>query len=298
MKKVLIAGGSGLIGRRLTHLLQEEGYEVMWLSRSASDSGDIKTFIWNPAKGEIDSQAIMEADALITLSGAGVADGRWTTSYKKKIIESRLQVASTLLDALNKTRHHVQCLLTASAIGIYGDRGEELLTESSTTGSGFLSETCSYWESAYSNSPIRTVSIRIGIVLSKDGGALPEMAAPMKAGICPVLGSGQQYMSWIHIDDLCRIFIHALKENQLQSVYNAVAPTPVTHQTFMHTLRKTIAPYSLTLPTPAFLLKLFLGEKSAIVLDSARVSADKILHTGFQFKFRDLSAALKNIYGR
>ena len=123
MKKVLIAGGSGLIGRRLTHLLQEEGYEVMWLSRSASDSGDIKTFIWNPAKGEIDSQAIMEADALITLSGAGVADGRWTTSYKKKIIESRLQVASTLLDALNKTRHHVQCLLTASAIGIYCDRG-------------------------------------------------------------------------------------------------------------------------------------------------------------------------------
>lgn len=298
MKKILIAGGTGLIGKRLTQLLQEEGYEVMWLSRKVNDRQKVKTYLWNPAKGEMDPKAILEADAVIALSGAGVAEKRWTDAWKKEIIDSRLQIAETLLKTIKETPNSVKCLLAASAIGIYGDRGEDVLTEESGKGTGFLSETSQQWEEAYQTSPIRTVSIRIGIVLSKDGGALREMAAPMKTGVCPVLGNGKQYMSWIHIDDLCRMFIHALKDENMRAAYNGVAPAPVSHKTFMHTLRKIIAPLSIPVPVPAFLVNLILGEKRVIVLDSARVSAEKILRTGFQFKFNDLSSALKNIYGR
>lgn len=296
MKKVLIAGGSGLIGRRLTLLLQSQGHEVSWLSRNKSSSTGVRTYTWNPARTEIPEDAVKDTDVIISLAGSSVAGGRWTSAYKKEILDSRLDTAKTIRQALHELPHHVQCLLCASAIGYYGNRGDLLLTEASGTGTGFLSESVDVWEKAYDSSAIRTVILRTGIVLSREGGALPEMVAPMKAGLCTILGNGKQYMSWIHIDDLCRLFLYALTNESMEGTFNAVAPVPVTHRDFMFCLRKKVAPYSIPVPVPAFALRAILGEKSAIVLDSTKVSASRILNAGFTFKHSELQSALSSLY--
>ncbi|MBL7923275.1 MAG: TIGR01777 family oxidoreductase [Bacteroidia bacterium] len=295
MAKILIAGGSGLIGRKLSRLLQENGHEVMWLSRSSRPAA-YRSFLWNPANREIDPAAIAEAEVVVSLAGSGIADKAWTSAYKDEILRSRLDAAATLIHALQHTPHRVRCIVAASAIGIYGNRGEEWLSEDSGAGTGFLSETVMQWEKAYAGLAIRTVVLRTGIVLAKDGGALPVMATPLKAGICPVTGSGNQFMSWIHVEDLCRMFRYAMEEENLSGIYNAVGPSPLPHREFMKILRSTIAPRSLMLPVPAALLRLLLGEKSALVLDSARVSSGKIQQTGFRFQFTRAEDALKNIY--
>lgn len=296
MASILIAGGSGLIGKRLTEVLLAEGHRVSWLSHSRASAPGVTTYTWQPSTGQLDPAAVASAEAIIVLSGSGVAARRWTTAYKREIIQSRLDAASTLLNALRSVPHQVHTLVAASAVGIYGDRDEELLTEASATGTGFLAETTRQWEAAYAEAPVRTVHLRIGIVLSTHGGALPQMAPPLRLGVCPVLGSGRQYMSWIHLDDLCRQFLHALQQPTLRGALNAVGPAPVTHRDFMLALRKTIAPRALVVPVPALVLQTLMGEQSHIVLDSTRVSADGITTTGFRFRYPDIFSALKQLY--
>jgi hypothetical protein len=297
MKNILIAGGSGLVGKQLSKLLSQNNYEVAWLTRSNKASSTYKTFKWNPENGVIDPDAIAFADAIIVLSGENIAGSRWTTTFKKKIIDSRLKAASTISSAIQNHPNNVKHIIAASAIGYYGDRKDELLSEDSSKGIGFLSETTEQWEQAYSTFTIPVANIRIGVVLSKNGGALFEMSLPVKWGIASPLGNGEQYISWIHIDDLCNLFSFVL-QHQLTGIYNAVAANPVTNRHFTYSLKKSLCKNAITFPTPAWAMKLLLGEKSAIVLDSTRVSNKKITEAGFTFNYNLLEEALKNFYGK
>lgn len=298
MACILIAGANGLVGQRLTQVLQAAGHEVRWLVRNPNGRETVRTFAWNPERHELPEEALHETDVIISLAGAPIAGSRWTTAYKHTILQSRLDAAQTLMHSLNNTPHRVSCVISASAIGYYGNRDHEILDENSKMGTGFLSETTAAWESAYASCPVRHITIRIGIVLSRDGGALPKLEAPLRAGVASILGPGNQVMSWIHIDDLCAIFLHALSSNSANGTYNGVAPHPVEQRAFMRTLRRIVNPVSLLLPAPALALRLLLGEQAALVLDSTFVSCDRVLSEGFQFKFPHLSDALKDLYGK
>ncbi|MCC2546930.1 TIGR01777 family oxidoreductase [Hymenobacter sp. BT175] len=298
-RKVLITGGTGLIGSRLSELLIDAGYEVALLSRH-SEAGRVRRFRWDPEKGQLDPAAIAYADYIINLAGSSVSDGKWTDERKRDIMDSRRKGTNLLAEALGRGDHHVRALISASAIGIYGDTGSQLLHEETPPAQhDFLADVTQEWEQAARHVAalgIRTVIPRIGIVLSTEGGALPQIARPIKLLAGAPLGSGRQFMSWIHIDDLCRLLLQMLEEPQWEGVYNAVAPNPVTNQEFTETLAA-VMHRPLVLPkVPAFGLKLVLGEMSEIVLASQRVSADKVLRQGFTFEYPHLGAALESFY--
>lgn len=299
-KNILITGGSGLIGKRLTTLLQEKGYNVAWLSRSASHSeGTIKVFHWDIKKETIDSAAIDFADAIVSLAGAGIADKSWTDKRKEEIIRSRVDGINLLYNKFKNATKKLECFVSASAIGYYGDRDNELLQENAPPTNEFLSICCQKWERAadkFNQLGIRTVKIRTGVVLDKDDGALPKIAKPIKLGFGSPLGSGQQWMSWIHIDDLCSMYIFAIENATMVGAYNACAPSPATNTEFTRSVASTLKK-PLWLPNiPAFILKVFLGEMSKIVLDSTKCSSDKIKHAGFKFEYENLPAALQALY--
>ncbi|MFN0187123.1 MAG: TIGR01777 family oxidoreductase [Bacteroidia bacterium] len=298
MKNILIAGGSGLIGRCLTALLLERGYAVSWLSSSGKQENGIPVYKWNPAEGVMDTHALENCDVIINLSGASISNHAWTKSYRKKVIESRTTSARCILKALKENTNQVSVLISSSAIGFYGDRKDEILTEESAKGNDFLAESTVEWEKAYHESSIRTILFRIGVVLSKNGGALKEMSASIPFGICPVLGNGKQYISWIHIDDICLQMIHGIENKNMHGVYNAVSSEPARMIDFMRTLRAPILKWSFLIPVPAILLRLIMGERSSIILNSSRVSAEKIKKSGYGFKFLNLESAFNNIYGK
>jgi uncharacterized protein (TIGR01777 family) len=295
---ILIAGGTGLIGSRLTQLLIANGHKVSYLSRKPGNYHGITAYKWDPAKGMMDSKALDTVTHIVSLAGESIANGRWTKEFKEKVITSRLQAAKTIRNALLNNEHEVEAIVAASAIGFYGSEKNKIFDEDDNVGVGFLSETTKQWEDAYNDMPIRTTLLRIGIVLDKDGGALPQMAMPVSFGIAPIIGSGKQMMSWIHLNDLCIIFTSALFDDKYHGKINAVASNPVSHKEFMQTLKKVVCPYALTIPTPAALIRLILGEKSALVLDDTHVSNKKLLNLGFEFEFPTLQVALKNIYGK
>ena len=296
MSKVLIAGGSGLIGQRLSQLLVEKGHEPLLLSRSAKPNAAYKTFVWDLKQMQIDEHAIQEADYVINLAGAGVADGRWTPERKKLIIDSRVHTNQLLLESFQKLGKKPKAYLSSAAIGYYGDRGEEWLTEASEPGNGFLAESCQAWEEAIATiaaSGIRTVALRIGIVLSKSGGALAKMLLPLKFGLSTYFGNGNQWYSWIHIEDVCRMFLEGIENEQLQGTYNAVAPNPATNKELADKLVEVVSHFALALPAPAPVLRLAMGEMADVVLSSNRVSAKKIQQEGFEFKYPELKSALQ-----
>jgi len=295
---ILIAGGTGLIGSRLTQLLIANGHKVSYLSRKPGNYHGITAYKWDPAKGMMDSKALDTVTHIVSLAGESIANGRWTKEFKEKVITSRLQAAKTIRNALLNNEHEVEAIVVASAIGFYGSEKNKIFDEDDNVGVGFLSETTKQWEDAYNDMPIRTTLLRIGIVLDKDGGALPQMAMPVSFGIAPIIGSGKQMMSWIHLNDLCIIFTSVLFDDKYHGKINAVASNPVSHKEFMQTLKKVVCPYALTIPTPAALIRLILGEKSALVLDDTHVSNKKLLNLGFEFEFPTLQVALKNIYGK
>jgi len=297
--KILITGGSGLVGMRLSEMLIDQGYEVAHLSRSPEKVSSYKTFKWDVKQGYIDDNAITYADYIIHLAGASVAGEKWTEERKKEILHSRVDSANLLYQCLQRTDHHVKGFISASAIGIYGDSGDQLMSEESTYADDFLAEVCKAWEGAswqMRDLGLRTVIFRLGIVLSKKGGALPQIAKPVKMMAGAPLGSGKQYMSWIHIDDACRLFIGAVEETQFEGVYNAVAPHPVTNKEFTRELAEAMH-RPLVLPkVPAFAINLMMGEMSEVVLASQRVSANKVLQTGFTFEYNYLEEALESFY--
>ncbi len=305
--QILITGGTGLVGRHLSRLLTHAGHTVAHLSRGgggAADLGEYRTFNWNPTAGRIDAAAVPWADAIVHLAGAGVMDERWTAARKQEIVESRVRGLQLLRDALARPGHRVQTLVSAAAIGIYGDRGDEWLTENTpppAKGQDFLADVCVAWEAAALQiraTGLRVPIMRIGIVLSTEGGALPEMARPVKLGAGAALGSGRQWTSWIHIDDLCRAFVTALTDARYTGVYNVVGPAPATNAALTRAIAEALH-RPLVLPAvPAFALRLALGERAQAVLGSQRVRPDGLAGVGFTFAYTELADALGQLYGR
>jgi len=295
MSKVLITGGSGLIGQRLTTRLQEKGYEVVHVSRTAR-SEPVVTYAWDIADSKLDPTVFEGVDHVVHLAGAGVADKSWSASRKQEIMNSRVKGTQLLLDAMDWPAKKPKTLISASAIGFYGDAGTELCREEDSAGTGFLAAVCQQWENAArpAGAFTRHCTIRIGIVLSEKGGALPKMMLPFKLFAGSVLGSGKQMMSWIHLDDLCDMIVFLIEKEDCQGVYNAVAPIPVAHYRFMKALGSTMK-RPLWMWVPGFALKLVLGEMATTVLASQFVSNEKIQQAGFHFEYDNVYKALKQV---
>ena len=294
--KVIITGGTGLVGKRLTDLLTGKGYQVNILCREPKKPNEFK---WNPEENYLDEKAFENATAIIHLAGANVADERWTDKRKKEIIDSRIKSAQLLYDYLSKTDHNIESFISASAVGFYGDRGNELLMEESSNGSGFLAEVCKLWENSadkMNELNIKVSKVRIGIVLSKNGGALPKLSLPVKFGIGAYMGNGKQFVPWIHIDDLCDIFIYLLENRNLSGTYNACAPDVKTNKQMSEQIAAALHRPFIPVPAPAFILKLAMGEMSSMLLMSNNCSSQKIINTGFVFQYPDLKTALSSIY--
>lgn len=301
MKTVLIAGGTGLIGHRLSQILRAQGYDVLHLSREANSDAEFPAFAWDLERGTIDENAVQRADFVINLAGAGIADGRWTPKRKQMIIESRVKSAHLLLQAFQKLDKKPLAYLSSAAIGYYGNRGDEMMTEDKNPGQGFLTESCLEWEKSIQTiaaTGIRTVGLRIGVVLSKKGGALQKMLIPLNFFVSTYFGNGKQWYSWIHIDDLCQMFLFALAKEQVNGFYNAVAPNPVRNKDFAKQLGQASQKPTLVLPVPAFLLRFIFGEMADTILFSTRVSSQKAEQAGFQFRYPNLMEALKDIFKR
>lgn len=299
MKKIILSGGTGLIGSKLSKLLVDSGYEVVILTRNPSRFKPEHNITYS----KIDladlnnSISILEnAYSIINLAGAGVADKKWTPEYKKEIYDSRINLTSHLVEAINRTENKPNSFISASAIGIYGDRGDEQLNEKSQATETFLANVCVDWEKVADRcgDSVRVVKSRIGIVLARNGGALPKMLMPYKLFVGGALGSGNQWMSWIHIDDICNLFLWCIENNDALGVFNFTAPNPVTMNYFSYHLGKTIKRPSI-FKVPAFVLKLILGESAEVVLASQRVYPTEALHLGFKFNFENLNLALNDI---
>lgn len=306
MANILITGGTGLVGKHLTNLLLEKGHQVTILSRKPTPHNNIKGLSfarWNIEEQEIDKRVFEKADHIIHLAGAGVMDKSWSEKYKKEIVDSRTKSSALLLKSLTENPNHIISIASASAIGWYGKddpaQPAKAFIESDPPDPGFLGETCRLWEESIEPAQamnIRLVKLRIGIVLSNEGGALAEFKKPIRFGIAAILGSGNQVVSWIHIDDLCRMFLFALENNVLKGSYNAVAPAPVTNKELMLLLAKKIrGNFSIPVHVPAFAIKLALGGRSIEVLKSTRVSNAKIKTSGFEFKYPTIDAALSDL---
>ena len=296
---VLIAGGTGLVGTRLTELLLEKNYEVRHLSRTVKGNETVPTYPWSVDEQEIDPEALKGINHVVHLAGAGVADERWTDSRKQLILDSRVDSTALLIQGIKEHNPKIKSFIAASAIGIYGsDTGHETITEGSKPGKDFLARVTVKWEAAsdpLKEMGIRLVKLRIGIVLSTAGGALPKLIQPIKLGMATALGSGKQYMSWIHIDDLCRMFIHAIEHEQLQGAYNAVGPKPVNNETMTRSIAKLLDRPMFLPNAPGFALRLAMGEMASIVLGGNKVSSRVIEDTGFIFEYPDHKSALKSL---
>lgn len=296
MQKVIITGGTGLVGKRLSALLANKGYTVNILCRNPKNANEYK---WNIEERYLDNKVFKDAIAVIHLAGAGVADKRWSEDRKKEIVNSRVETAQLIHQYLANEPHNIQHFISASAVGFYGDRGNEILTETSSNGTGFLAEVCQLWENeadTFADLNMAVSKIRIGIVLSKDGGALPKLDFPIKFGIGAYIGNGKQYVPWIHIDDLCQIFISILENKIKPGIYNACSPDIKTNKQMSETIAQVLHKPFIPAPAPTFIIKTVLGEMSAILLMSNNCSSKKIQEAGLQFQFPTLVEALKDIY--
>ncbi|AFU69311.1 short chain dehydrogenase/reductase, YcfH family [Psychroflexus torquis ATCC 700755] len=298
--RVLITGATGLVGQALVKLFHEKGISVNYLTTSRSK---IKTlpnyqgFYWDPSMSELDVESLKDVTTIINLAGASVAK-KWTSSYKKEILNSRLDTLMTLKKALSIEDHQVEQLISASAIGLYKDSLTKFHEEEQfSPGNNFLADVVLQWEAAadeVGKLGIDVAKIRIGLVLAKDGGALEKIKQPIENYIGAPLGTGKQWQSWIHIDDLNRIFLYVM-EHKLEGVFNAVAPSPVNNRELTECIAKRLGKPLILPKVPAFVLKLMLGEMATIVLGSQLVSSKKMLSTGFQFNYAQLKPALADL---
>ncbi len=298
--RVLITGATGLIGSKISQLCRDKGMEVHYLSTSKDkleNKADYKGFYWNPNNNEIDSEAIKGVDAIINLVGASIAE-RWTPEQKKIILKSRTETANLLYKCLQENEHQVKNLVSASAIGVYPSSLEKLYTEEDKgVDDSFVGEVVVKWEEAVDNFKdlgIEVAKIRIGLVLAENGGVLQKLKEPVNFNVGSPLGSGKQWQSWIHIDDISGIFLFAL-ENQLTGIYNAVAPNPVTNKELVNEVASQMGKPVWLPNVPKVALKLVLGEMSHIVLSSQLVSSDKIEQEGYSFKYVNLAKALEDL---
>jgi uncharacterized protein (TIGR01777 family) len=299
-RSILLTGGSGLLGRHLTKALQAKGYTVSHLSRKAGNIPNVKTFIWDIDKGIIDDHCIDGVDTIVHLAGSGIAEKRWTDARKKNLIDSRVKSIELIYDLLKRKQHQVKSVVSASGIGYYSNRGDELMYETSAPTSDFISKCCVLWEAAVDEGKqlgLRILKFRTGVVLDKDGGALPTLAQPIKLYVGSPIGSGSQWVPWIHWQDVVDMYLQGIETNTMSGVYNMVAPNPVTNKQLTQSVAKHLHKPLWAPNVPGFVLKLMLGEMSSIVLGSTKVSAQKIEDAGFTFKYADIDAALTEIYG-
>ena len=294
--KILVSGASGMVGSALCDVLKSQNNIVVRLTRGKAEAGEV---FWDPMAGKLDSDALAGVEAVVHLAGENIA-GRWTDAKKIAIRESRILGTKTLCDALLKLKVAPNVFISASAIGFYGNRGDELLTESSPPGSGFLPDVCREWEAAsdpLERVGIRTVRLRFGVILSRKGGALAKMLTPFKLGVGGVIGSGKQYMSWITLDDVIGVIEFALNNATLAGPVNTVARHAVTNHDFTKTLGKVLNRPTV-LPMPAFAARLVFGEMANdLLLGSTRVKPERLTASGYVYKHPELEDALKAAIG-
>ncbi len=297
MATTLLAGGTGFIGTRLTALLREKGHTVRLLTRHPRGEGE---FAWDTEKGTLDENALTGVDYVINLAGAGIADKRWTAARKSEIIESRVKSTQMLVQALERSGHRPTAWASASAIGYYGNSGEKLMHESDApVDHSFMVQCCEQWEQAVEAVAalgIRTIRLRTGVVLGKEGGALAEFIKPLRLGVGTYFGDGRAWYSWIHLDDICGAYIWALETPEAEGIYNAVAPHPARIKPLVQALVRARRKPAVIVPVPAFPLRLWFGEMSTTILNSNLVSAEKLRQGGFTFEYPVLEEALESIF--
>lgn len=299
MAKILITGGTGLIGKRLTKQLIDNGHEVSHISRTKSEWDGVKTFEWNPSEGKIDELAVKDIDTIIHLAGARINEERWTEERKHIILQSRIQSANLLFETCKRNNIRLKNYISASAIGWYPlIVSETHFTEESPAGEGFLADVCKAWEQSadqFQEISDSVAKLRIGLVLTKEDGALTQISRPISFYLGAGLGSGKQFMSWIHITDVCNMFEHVL-DNDLKGVFNAIGPEQTRNQDFMQTVAD-VMDRPIFLPNiPEFIIHIVFGDAAEMVLRGVPLSSKKIMDTGFEFEYPTLTSALFSIY--
>jgi uncharacterized protein len=298
MSTIAIAGGTGMIGKALSLRLAERGHNVYVFSRSFQPfmHKNINISRWDVKEDLIDLSVINNSHVIVNLVGANIAEGRWTRSRKRKIINSRVQSTELLVNQINRHAKNLQKYIGGSAIGYYGHRPNTKLKEDSNPGTGFLSETCQRWEQAIKIEDPNTkiYKLRTGVVMSKNGGAFPKMKKGLPFA-SPYFGNGQQMISWIHMEDMVNLIVHMIEEDLTQGPYNAVAPNPCSSKILAKTIAKSSHGFPLVFPIPSILLQLALGEMSSTVLDSVEASSEKIQQSGFKFQYPNIEACVGNL---
>jgi uncharacterized protein (TIGR01777 family) len=297
-KTILIAGGSGLVGSRLQEIAEKSGYDCYILTRNPKAKNHIQ---WDIDKKQIDEQALPEIDYVVNLAGEGIADKKWTVEHKKVLLDSRTEPILLLSNWISGLKNPPKAFVSASGVGYYGDGGEKWQKETDKSGTNFLAYTAKIWEEATNSiksQGIRTTILRIGIVLSVKGGALPKITMPFKMGVGSYFGNGKMYMPWIHIDDLCKMIIFTLENKEVSGVYNAVSPNPATNYELTKTAGKVIGNPHILVPAPKLAIQLAMGERYQLVFTSNRASSEKIQNTGFKFDYDNLELALEDVIGK
>lgn len=296
---VLITGGSGLIGRHLTSMLLERGYRVSHLSRSAGKFGTVRVFRWNPGMKILDPMVFEGIDYVVHLAGANIGQSRWTLERKKELVSSRVESAMLLHKVFTEYNTRLKAFISASGVGYYGSvTTEKIYNEDDPPSNDFTGTLCSMWEGAadlFEKSGIRTVKLRSAVALEKNDSALTKMVQTEKLGFLGRAGNGMQYLPWIHIEDLCNIYIKAIEDEKMSGSYNAVAPCFTTYSEFITILGKVLN-IPVILPVPSSVLKLRFGEMADIILKGSRISCQKIIDAGYSFAFNDPFDALSDIY--
>jgi len=300
-KKVLIAGGSGLIGNHLAKKLLEKHYHISILTRKKNKDSVFEQFTWDINKGYIQDEAFDRVDYLINLAGTGIADARWTKQQKQKISDSRLVSSGLLFEYIRNLKHKPKAYISASAVGYYGSTtSEHIFNETERAGDDFLADVCKKWEEAsfkFESIGVRTVVLRTGVVFDKTQGAFPKMTQSLKYGFVAGVGSGKQYIPWIHIDDLISMYHYSIENEKIRGIYNAVSPEHCTQDELTKKIK--IITKKIKFPNlPGILLKVFFGEMSSILLNGSRITSGKITKTGFKFKYEKIEDALNVLLKR
>ena len=301
MEKVLISGGTGLVGRYLGRKLLDNGFEVAVLSRQASIKAEpgIHVYYWDIDKGEIDQEALDSCDYIIHLAGVNIGERRWTEKRKQQIIESRVRSAELLLHSVQKQDHDLKAFISASAIGYYGSvTSDRVFDENDVNAEDFLGQTCKQWEQSadrFKDLGIRVVKIRTGIVLFEKGGAVSRLFNLARLGLGSAIGNGKQYLPWIHYEDLCNIYLMAIRNSKMQGAFNAVAPEHISNKEFIRKISEVLRrPFWLP-GIPSGVIGILFGERAAILLNGSRVSPERIKSTGYTFRFSTVKSALHDL---
>mgnify|MGYP000548411736 CR=1 FL=1 len=300
MKTILVTGASGLVGSHLCMKLLDKGYNVKRLGRQVVN-GAPNRFSWDVKNMKIDDEALSGVHAIIHLAGANISEGRWTDNRKKEIVDSRVNSTNLLLEAVKRTKPPLETYITASAIGYYGAvTTDHIFKEDDNPATDFIGEVCSRWEDAanqFNDIKVRTVALRTGVVLTAKNGPLQKMKLPVALGIGSGLGKGSQYFPWIHINDLCDMYIYALEHSNISGPYNAVSPEHITNLEFTKNIGNALRRKVFLPNVPSFILKLIFGQMAVIFLEGSRVSSQKIEHEGYLFTYKSSQKALNDLVG-